>query len=131
MSDVGQIQAALGRAFHAEGERIVFTHELEPSHGVRVLASGDVDATMIDALELYIQLQKKRLERQEAPKPPPVSPKELVEPSPPPSITKEQTHRLGAVMITKAQKVQLREKGYADEQISKMKPEEAHEILGI
>lgn len=47
-----------------EGERIVFTHEVEPSHGVRILASGDVDDSVLDALELYIQLQKKRLERE-------------------------------------------------------------------
>jgi hypothetical protein len=47
-----------------EGERIVFTHEIEPTHGVRVLASGEVDDSMLDALELYIQLQKKRLERE-------------------------------------------------------------------
>jgi hypothetical protein len=44
-----------------EGERIVFTHEMEPAHGVRVLASGDVDESLLDALDLYIKLQKKRL----------------------------------------------------------------------
>ncbi len=44
-----------------EGERIVFTHEIEPSHGVRVLASGEVDESVLDALDLYIKLQKKRL----------------------------------------------------------------------
>jgi hypothetical protein len=47
-----------------EGERIVFTHEIEPTHGVRILASGEVDDSMLDALELYIQLQKKRLDRE-------------------------------------------------------------------
>jgi hypothetical protein len=31
---------------------------------VRVLASGEVDESMLDALDLYIQLQKKRLERE-------------------------------------------------------------------
>jgi len=45
-----------------EGERIVFTHEIEPTHGVRILASGEIDDSVIDALELYIQLQKKRLD---------------------------------------------------------------------
>jgi hypothetical protein len=44
-----------------EGERIVFTHEIEPAHGVRVLASSEVDASVLDALDLYIKLQKKRL----------------------------------------------------------------------
>jgi hypothetical protein len=47
-----------------EGERVVFTHEIEPTHGVRILASGEVDDSVLDALELYIQLQKRRLERQ-------------------------------------------------------------------
>ena len=45
-----------------EGERIVFTHEIEPTHGVRILASDEIDDSVIDALELYIQLQKKRLD---------------------------------------------------------------------
>lgn len=53
-----------GERQQMEGERIVFTHEIEPSHGVRVLASGQVDESMLDALELYIQLQKRRLERE-------------------------------------------------------------------
>jgi hypothetical protein len=49
-----------------EGEPIVFTHEIEPTHGVRILASGEIDDSVIDALELYIQLQKKRLDRERA-----------------------------------------------------------------
>jgi len=47
-----------------EGERIVFSHEVEPGHGVRILASGEVDESVLDALDLYIQLQKRRLDRQ-------------------------------------------------------------------
>lgn len=47
-----------------EGERIVFTHEVEPQHGVRILALGQVDESVLDALELYVQLQKKRLDRE-------------------------------------------------------------------
>jgi hypothetical protein len=41
-----------------EGERIVFTHEVEPEYGLRVLASGEVDESVLDALDLYIKLQK-------------------------------------------------------------------------
>ena len=77
-----------------------------------------------------IQLQKKSLERQESKG----SSKETEEPASLPSADKLQSnsgHRLGAVLITKAQKVQLRDNGYTDEQIGKMKPEEAHKILGI
>jgi hypothetical protein len=33
--------------------------------------------------------------------------------------------------ITKAQKVQLRERGHSDEEIAKMRPAEAHQILGL
>ena len=33
--------------------------------------------------------------------------------------------------ITRAQKAQLRKKGYSDDQIAQMKPAEAHQILGI
>jgi hypothetical protein len=47
-----------------EGERVVFTHEVEPSHGVRILVSGEVDDSTLDALEIYIQLQRKRIDRQ-------------------------------------------------------------------
>jgi hypothetical protein len=38
---------------------------------------------------------------------------------------------LGSIMITRAQKAQLKENGYTDEQIDKLKPEEAHKILGL
>ena len=44
-----------------EGERIVFTHEVEPDHGVRIVASGAVDEELIDAVELFLVLNKKRL----------------------------------------------------------------------
>jgi hypothetical protein len=33
--------------------------------------------------------------------------------------------------ITQAQKALLRERGYSDDQIAKMKPAEAHRILGL
>jgi hypothetical protein len=33
--------------------------------------------------------------------------------------------------ITQAQKAELREKGYSDDQIAQMKPAEAHRILGL
>lgn len=43
-----------------DGERIVFSHEIEPSHGVRILASGDMDDSVLDALDSCIELQKDR-----------------------------------------------------------------------
>jgi hypothetical protein len=44
-----------------ESERVVFTHEIEPSHSVRVVANGAVDSDVLDALEAFIALQKKKL----------------------------------------------------------------------
>jgi hypothetical protein len=37
----------------------------------------------------------------------------------------------GSFFVTQAQKDQLRERGYTDEQIREMKPEDAHRALGI
>jgi hypothetical protein len=36
-----------------------------------------------------------------------------------------------SLMITQQQKADLRERGYSDEQIRDMKPEEAHKVLGL
>ncbi|MGH7917174.1 MAG: hypothetical protein ACREQE_06870, partial [Candidatus Binataceae bacterium] len=47
-------------------ERIIFAHEIEPSHAVRIIACGEVDESMLDALQLYIELQKRRRGRQRA-----------------------------------------------------------------
>ena len=44
-----------------EGERIVFTHEVEPEHGVRIVASGAVDKDLIEAVEAFLTLQRKKL----------------------------------------------------------------------
>jgi hypothetical protein len=44
-----------------ESERVVFTHEVEPEHGVRIVASGAVDEELIDAVAMFLELQKKRL----------------------------------------------------------------------
>jgi hypothetical protein len=44
-----------------EGERVVFTQEIEPAHNVRVVARGAVDEAVVDALEGFVNFQKKRL----------------------------------------------------------------------
>jgi hypothetical protein len=44
-----------------EGERVVFTQEIEPEHGIRIVASGAVDADLIDAVEMFLKLHKRRL----------------------------------------------------------------------
>ena len=44
-----------------DGERIVFTEENNPQQYVKLIASGDVDDTLLDAIEDYVKRQKKRL----------------------------------------------------------------------
>jgi len=43
------------------GERIVFTEESNPQNYLKLVASGEVDETMLEALEDYVKRQKKRL----------------------------------------------------------------------
>ena len=40
---------------------MVFTEESNPQQYLKLVASGDVDETMLDALEDYVRRQKKRL----------------------------------------------------------------------
>ncbi len=47
----------------APQERVVFTHEVDPDHIVRLIVSGDVDEEVVDAVEMFIELQRKRLAR--------------------------------------------------------------------
>jgi hypothetical protein len=44
-----------------DGERVVFTEESNPQNYLKLVASGDVDETMLEALEDYVKRQKKRL----------------------------------------------------------------------
>jgi hypothetical protein len=44
-----------------DGERIVFTEESNPQNYLKLVASGDVDETTLEALEDYVKRQKKRL----------------------------------------------------------------------
>lgn len=50
-----------GKVKLMDGERIVFTEESTPQQYLKIIASGDVDETMLDALEDYVKRQKKRL----------------------------------------------------------------------
>jgi hypothetical protein len=43
-----------------DGERIVFTEESNPQNYLKLVASGDVDGTMLEALEDYVKRQKRR-----------------------------------------------------------------------
>lgn len=52
-----------GKVKLMDGERIVFTEESNPQSYLKLIASGEVDETMLEALEDYVKRQKKRLER--------------------------------------------------------------------
>ena len=44
-----------------EGERVVFTEEGTPPNYLKLVASGEIDDSMLEALESYVNRQKKRL----------------------------------------------------------------------
>lgn len=52
------------------GERVVFVEEGGPSQYLKLIACGELDATMLEALEDYVKRQKKRLPMEPAPKTP-------------------------------------------------------------
>ena len=52
---------ATGKVKVMDGERIVFTEETNPQVYLKVIASGDVDGSLLDALSDYIKRQRKRL----------------------------------------------------------------------
>lgn len=57
----------------------------------------------------------------------------LLDDPPPESVqpTSKAPQAWVSLMITQRQKADLRERGYSDEQIRQMKPEEAHKVLGL
>lgn len=50
-----------GKVKVMEGERVVFTEETNPQQYLKLIASGEVDETLLDALQDYVKRQKKRL----------------------------------------------------------------------
>jgi hypothetical protein len=95
-----------------DGERIVFTEESNPQSYLKLIASGDVDEMMLEALEDYVKRQKRRLGA---------------------AAPRAAAGAGGQVpfMITQAQKEALREKGFEDDKIATMTPEKAHQLLGL
>jgi hypothetical protein len=49
-----------------DGERVVFTEETNQQNYVKLIASGAVDDTLLEALEDYVKRQRKRLRKDEA-----------------------------------------------------------------
>jgi hypothetical protein len=50
-----------GRVKIMDGERIAFTEEGQPGQYLKLIASGDVDDSMLEALEDFVKRQRKRL----------------------------------------------------------------------
>lgn len=48
------------------GERVVFTEENNPQQYLKLVASGEVDDSLLEALEDYVKRQRKRLQKGEA-----------------------------------------------------------------
>jgi ribosome assembly protein YihI (activator of Der GTPase) len=44
-----------------DSERVIFTEETNPQNYLKLVASGEVDGSMLEALEDYVKRQKKRL----------------------------------------------------------------------
>lgn len=44
-----------------DGERVVFTEEAQPEQYVKLVASGDIDAVLLDAIEDFVKRQRRRL----------------------------------------------------------------------
>jgi hypothetical protein len=118
-----------GKVKVMDGERIVFTEESNPQNYLKLIASGDVDETMLEALEDYVKRQKKRLVNayQAGVAQLAASGKK------PPSSFLGQTGEIAAAqvpfMITNAQKQQLSELGYKEDVIRNMTPTQAHEAI--
>ncbi len=50
-----------GKVKIMEAERVVFTEEGQPNQYLKLIASGDFDATLLEALEDFVKRQRKRL----------------------------------------------------------------------
>jgi hypothetical protein len=50
-----------GKVKLMEGERIVFTEETDPQNYVKLIASGAIDGSLLEAIEDYVKRQRKRL----------------------------------------------------------------------
>ena len=46
---------------NTENERIVFTEETSPTQSLKLIARGEIDLSLLEALEDYVKRQKKRL----------------------------------------------------------------------
>lgn len=50
-------------------ERLVFAEERAPTHYLKVIVSGQIDETLLDALESFAKRQRKRIAKAEGREP--------------------------------------------------------------
>ena len=58
----GQTPLPKGQVRVMDGERVAFTEESQPGQYLKLIASGDVDDFMLEALEDYVKRQRRRLQ---------------------------------------------------------------------
>jgi hypothetical protein len=54
--------ASHGKVKLMDGERIAFTEETNPQNYLKLVASGEVDETMLEALEDYVTKKRLKIE---------------------------------------------------------------------
>jgi hypothetical protein len=118
------------------GERELVNIKLCDDGRARILISGPTSTKEIDKPIKALHLQRELL----ADEPQTPDPPEPLEsgPSEVPNGTAEEARAATpdnkaqiSFFITKSQKIRLRERGYSDDAVAKMKPAEAHQILGL
>ena len=95
---------------------------LSKNASFRLIVSGEVGVREIERLIAKLELDKEILAGSDPPTTAEDSAADRPSPAPKQGVS---------FFITQAQKTSLREQGYSDEQITKMKPTEAHRILGL
>jgi hypothetical protein len=101
------------------GERVVFTEEGKPGQLLKLVASGEVDDVLLEALEDFVKRQRKRLGQSAVPDAAEAKPRIGSGPT------------MVSFMITKEQKAALRDMGHSDADIDAMTPAHAHRLLGL
>lgn len=101
-----------------EGERVVFAEENSPDQYLRLVASGQMDEFLLDALSDYVERQRKRLNADKQRR------FDEMDRNIPAS-------RGGSFKISPEMRKALREKGYSDEHIDQMGEERVHKELNL
>jgi hypothetical protein len=114
-----------------EGERELLTGLLSKGANFRLVVQGHIGVKEIETLIKKLEIDKEILAEPDPPEPPTAEDVASQLLSAARSSPAAAAHASVSLLITLHQKAELRERGYTDEQISEMKPEEAHRVLGL